>query len=113
MADNDEERARGLMFRDSMPEGRGMLFIHDTEEPQAYGMKNTRIPLDILYFDSARRLVAQQRDVPACTLGDACPPYPSNAPARYVLELNAGQAEAMGLKDGAVLKFGPGIKPAP
>ena len=112
VADNDEERARGLMFRDSMPEGRGMLFIHDTEEPQAYWMKNTRIPLDILYFDSARRLVAQQRDVPACTLGDACPPYPSNAPARYVLELNAGQAEAMGLKDGAELKFGPGIKPA-
>ena len=113
IADSDEERARGLMFRDSMPDERGMLFIHDVEEPQAYWMKNTRIPLDILYFDNARKLVSQQRDVPACTLGDGCPPYPSNAPARYVLELNAGQAEAMGLKDGAVLKFGPGIKPAP
>ncbi len=112
VADTDEERARGLMFRDSMPAEQGMLFIHDTEEPQAYWMKNTRIPLDILYFDSAKRLVAQQRDVPACTLGDACPPYPSNAPARYVLELNAGQAEAMGLSDGTEIKFGPGIKPA-
>lgn len=112
LADDNAERARGLMFRDSMPLERGMLFIHDTEEPQAYWMKNTRIPLDILYFDNARRLVSQQRDVPACTLGDQCPPYPSHVPARYVLELNAGQAEAMGLEDGAELKFGPGIKPA-
>lgn len=112
VADSDEERARGLMFRDSMPAERGMLFIHDVEEPQAYWMKNTRIPLDILYFDNARRLVSQQRDVPACTLGDGCPPYPSDAPARYVLELNAGQAEAMGLKNGTILKFGPGLSPA-
>ena len=109
IADNDEERARGLMFRDSMESDRGMLFIHDTEEPQAYWMKNTRIPLDILYFDNARKLVSQQRDVPACTLGDGCPPYPSDAPARYVLELNAGQAEALKLQDGVELKFGPGI----
>ena len=109
VADDDAERARGLMFRDSMPAEQGMLFIHETEEPQAYWMKNTRIPLDILYFDSAKRLVSQQRDVPACTLGDGCPPYPSEAPARYVLELNAGQAEAMGLKDGAVLKLSPDI----
>ncbi len=109
IADNDEERARGLMFRDAMDANRGMLFIHDTEEPQAYWMKNTRIPLDILYFDNARKLVSQQRDVPACTLGDGCPPYPSDAPARYVLELNAGQAEALNLQDGVELKFGPGI----
>lgn len=109
VADDDAERARGLMFRDSMPAEQGMLFIHETEEPQAYWMKNTRIPLDILYFDSAKRLVSQQRDVPACTLGDGCPPYPSDAPARYVLELNAGQAEAMGLKDGAELKLSPDI----
>ncbi len=112
IADNDEERARGLMFRDGMENNRGMLFIHDTEEPQAYWMKNTRIPLDILYFDNARRLVSQQRDVPACTLGDGCPPYPSDAPARYVLELNAGQAEALKLQDGTELKFGPGIPQA-
>lgn len=112
IANDDASRAKGLMHRDSMPADRGMLFLHDVEEPQAYWMKNTRIPLDILYFDSARKLVSQQRDVPACTLGDRCPPYPSNAPARYVLELNAGQAEALKLRDGAELKFGPGI-PAP
>lgn len=109
VADDDAERARGLMFRDEMPADRGMLFIHPAEEPQAYWMKNTRIALDILYFDHARKLVAQQRDVPPCTLGDRCPSYPSNAPARYVLELNAGQAAKIGLKDGAELRLGPGI----
>ncbi len=112
IADDNKERALGLMFRDAMDEGNGMLFIHDRQMPLAYWMKNTRIPLDILYFDRDRKLVSQQRDVPPCSLGDRCPPYPSDAPALYVLELNAGQAERLGLKDGAELTFGPGIPPA-
>ena len=113
IAKDDAARARGLMFRDSMPVDHGMLFIHDSEEPQAYWMKNCKFPQDMLFFDSNLKLVAQQRDVPPCSLGDACPSYPSNAPARYVLELNAGQAEKLKLQDGATLTFGPGIpKPA-
>lgn len=110
VADDDSERARGLMFRDELPADRGMLFIHENEAPRAYWMKNTRIPLDILYFDGNRRLVSQQRDVPPCTLGDGCPPYPSEAPARYVLELNAGHAAKLRLENGAELRFGPGIE---
>ena len=113
VADDDAERTRGLMFRDRMDADHGMLFIHDSEQPQAYWMKNTRIPLDILHFDHDLKLVAQQRDVPPCSAGDACPPYPSNAPALYVLELNAGQAAKLQLKDGAQLKLGPDIPPAP
>lgn len=113
LADDDAERARGLMFRDAMEADHGMLFVHEREAPQAYWMKNTKIPLDILYFDAARRLVSQQRDVPPCVLGDRCPSYPSDAPARYVLELNAGQAQKLGLKDGSELRFGPGVAPAP
>ena len=109
VADDDTERARGLMFRDAMPRGRGMLFLHEEEAPQAYWMKNTRIALDILYFDGQRRLVSQQRDVPPCSAGDACPPYPSEGPARYVLELNAGEAARMKLVNGMPLTFGPGI----
>lgn len=109
VADDDAERSRGLMFRDEMAADRGMLFVHEREEPQAYWMKNTRIALDILYFDAGARLVSQRRDVPPCSAGDRCPPYPSAAPARYVLELNAGEAARLGLVDGAVLKFGPGI----
>ena len=109
VADDDAERSRGLMFRDELAADRGMLFVHEREEPQAYWMKNTRIALDILYFDAVARLVSQQRDVPPCSLGDRCPPYPSAAPALYVLELNAGEAARLGLADGAVLKLGPGV----
>lgn len=112
LAQDDATRARGLMFREQMDADHGMLFIHDREEPQAYWMKNTKIALDILYFDSQRKLVAQQRDVPPCSAGNACPPYPSNAPARYVLELNAGQAAQIKLQNGAELGFGPGIPKA-
>jgi uncharacterized membrane protein (UPF0127 family) len=112
IADDNEERARGLMFREYLAESSGMLFIHDQQSMQAYWMKNTKIPLDILYFDKNRKLVSQQRDVPPCSLGSRCPPYPSNAPALYVLELNAGQAARLGLKDGAEISFGPDIPPA-
>ena len=109
LARNDAERERGLMFRQRMDAGRGMLFVHEREEPLAYWMKNTLIPLDILFFDNQRRLVAQQRDVPPCTLGDACPPYPSDAPARYVLELNAGQAAKLRLQNGTTLRIDPHV----
>lgn len=113
VADDDAERARGLMFRDSLPEGQGMLFIHDREESLAYWMKNTRIALDILYFDDRLKLVSQQRDVPPCTAGDACPSYASKAPARYVLELNAGEAARLDVQDGMTLDLGPDIHTAP
>lgn len=109
VANDDAARARGLMFRDELAAGTGMLFIHDREEPQAYWMKNTRIPLDILYFDNDRKLVAQQRDVPPCSAGNACPSYPSKRPARYVLELNAGEAARLKLENGAELHLGRDI----
>lgn len=112
IANDDASRARGLMFRDTLASGTGMLFVHDREERQAYWMKNTRIPLDILYFDAERRLVSQRRDTPPCTAGDRCPPYPSRGAALYVLELNAGEAARLKLEDGAVLTFGPGIPDA-
>ena len=113
IANDDTERARGLMFRDEMAADHGMLFVHEREEPQAYWMKNTKIPLDILYFDTGLKLVSQQRDVPPCALGNGCPPYASKGAARYVLELNAGQAARLGLRDGMPLTLGPGIDTAP
>ena len=112
VADDQESRARGLMFRESMPAGHGMLFVHEREDWLAYWMKNTLIPLDILYFDAERRLVGQQRGVPPCPPATRCATYPSQAPAMFVLELNAGEAERLGLEDGTALTFGPGIVPA-
>lgn len=113
VAADDASRARGLMFRDHLEDRSGMLFIHESEQALAYWMKNTRIPLDILYFDDGRRLVSQQRNVPPCSAGDRCPNYPSKAPARYVLELNAGEASRLGLADGAELTLGPAIESIP
>lgn len=109
VADDHDERQRGLMFRDQLPASTGMLFVHERSQPLAYWMKNTRIPLDILYFDADRKLVSMSRNVPPCSLGDRCPPYPSRAPGKYVLELNAGEAAALGVQDGDVLVFSDGI----
>ena len=109
VADDDAERSRGLMFRDSLAADHGMLFVHERDEPQAYWMKNTKIALDILYFDSARKLVSVQKRVPPCSGGDRCPPYPSEGSVRYVLELNAGAADAMGLAKGDAITFSADI----
>lgn len=109
IADDAAERERGLMFREHLDADSGMLFVHAREEPLAYWMKNTRIPLDILYFDAQRRFVSIQAGVPPCSAGDACPNYPSAGPAKYVLELNAGRAAALGLEAGDPITFGPGI----
>ena len=108
VADDHTERARGLMHRDRLGAGNGMLFVHADEERQAYWMKNTKIPLDILYFDARRRLVSVSH-APPCSLGDRCPPYPSAGPALYVLELDAGEAAALGIERGDELTLGPGV----
>lgn len=108
IADNEPERNRGLMFRDRLAPNAGMLFLYDREQPLAFWMKNTRIPLDILYFDAQRRLVSVSRAAP-CSLGDRCPPYPAEGPSMYVLELNAGAAQRLGVAPGAVITFGPGV----
>ena len=96
---DDESRARGLMFRDSMPADHGMLFLFDDMQPRVFWMKNTHIPLDILYFDQEYKLVSVQQRVPPCR-SDPCAQYPSAGPARYVLELNAGTADRLGVKPG-------------
>jgi uncharacterized membrane protein (UPF0127 family) len=101
-ADDPASQARGLMFRDSMPDDHGMLFNFTDEQPRVFWMKNCRMPLDILYFDAKYKLVSVQQRVPACR-SDPCPQYPSEGPARYVLELNAGMADKIGVKPGDIL----------
>lgn len=108
IADDDASRTRGLMFRDDLPRDRGMLFIFEREQPLAFWMRNTYIPLDILYFDNQRRLVSMAQRVPPCRSGQ-CPNYPSARPARYTLELASGRAAELGVKAGDELRFGPTI----
>ncbi len=104
IADTQEEQALGLMFRDSMPADEGMLFIFPNEAPRSFWMKNTRIPLDIMYFDKELRMVSVSADTPPCRVS-RCPSYPSVGPAMYVLELNAGKAAGLGVGPGATLKL--------
>lgn len=101
IADDRESQAMGLMFRDSLPADHGMLFIFRSEQPRSFWMKNTRIPLDIMYFTSDLKLINAVRAVP-CRI-QQCPSYPSDGPAMYVLELNAGTASELGLVPGDVM----------
>ena len=98
------EQAHGLMDRTSMPADHGMLFVFPQAQPLTFWMKDTLIPLDMLFFDEAHRLVTIRADVPPCK-ADPCPTYASTAPARYVLELNAGTAAKLDLRKGDVITF--------
>jgi uncharacterized membrane protein (UPF0127 family) len=89
IADDDAERARGLMNRDSLPAGTGMLFVFTTATDLDFWMKNTRIPLDILFFDDEGIFVSRTTMDPCITT--ECPQYASDAPARYALEVNRGE----------------------
>ena len=102
VAESQEKQALGLMFRESMPDDHGMVFIFPAEGMRSFWMKNTRIPLDIMYFDKELRMVSVSADTPPCKVR-RCPSYPSKGPAMYVLELNAGMAAKLGVGEGDVL----------
>lgn len=104
IAETQEKQALGLMFRDSMPQDHGMLFLFPNEGIRSFWMKNTRIPLDIFYFDKDLALVSVSENTPPCRT-QRCPGYPSAAPAKYVLELNSGKATDLGVKVGDTLEL--------
>ncbi|MGA9343035.1 MAG: DUF192 domain-containing protein [Rhodanobacteraceae bacterium] len=99
LAESDSARERGLMYREHMAPDHGMLFVFPDSAMRVFWMKNTKIALDMLFFDDQRKLISVQRRVPPCR-SDPCPLYPSAGPARYVLELNGGQAEKLDVKPG-------------
>ncbi len=104
LAETREKQALGLMFRDSLPDDHGMLFIFPVEAVRSFYMKNTRIPLDIFYFDDELRLVSVAENARPCRT-QRCPSYFSAGPAKYVLELNAGKAAELGAREGDLLEL--------
>ena len=86
-----EEMMQGLMFVEYLPDDKGMLFIFQDSEKHAFWMKNTLIPIDLIWLDEQLRVVYVQTAVP-CT-SDPCTIYAPNTSARYTLEINAGLAE--------------------
>ncbi|MEQ1945786.1 MAG: DUF192 domain-containing protein [Bryobacteraceae bacterium] len=100
------EIMKGMMFRDSLADDRGMLFVHPKEDLYAYWMFQTRIPLDIVWMDRDHRIVEISADTPPCkTEASQCPKYGGTQKSSYVLEINAGQAAKNGLKVGDVLQY--------
>lgn len=89
IADTAEKQNLGLMYRDFLGKDEGMLFIFGDEEIQSFWMKNTKIPLDMIFFDQNRNLVDYKKDASPCT-SDICPSYISKGKAKYVLEINSG-----------------------
>ena len=96
LATNDAERARGLMFRKELPEGRGMLFDFVHEAPVAFWMHNTYIPLDMIFIrgDGSILRIAENTEPMSDRL------IPSGGPVRAVLEVIGGTARKLGIAPG-------------
>ncbi len=97
IADGPFEQQRGLMYRTSLGEDRGMLFVFQREQPLSFWMKNTRIPLSIAYIDSKGRITDILDMKP---LDDKPPHYVSSEPVQYALEVNQGFFDEHGVKVG-------------
>lgn len=104
IAADPESRAQGLMYRDQLGNGNGMLFFFPESGEYPFWMKNTRIPLDMIWIDKDHRVAHVKDAVPPCRIAD-CPSYPPNAISQYVLEVDGGVARQHGLKAGDVLRF--------
>lgn len=99
IADTADERALGLMFREKMPASVGMLFVYERSQTVAFWMKNTLLPLDMLFMDEAGRVQHIARDARP---GDETP-IPGGDGIRFVLEINGGLAARLGIPEGAAL----------
>lgn len=100
IADDADERQRGLMYRESLAEDQGMLFVYPEQRILGFWMRNTLIPLDIAYIDREGRIVDIQQMEPQTT-----ETHDSAAPAMYALEMNQGWFEANGIRIGDLIEF--------
>ncbi len=101
IAETEYETQTGLMYRKSMQQNRGMLFIFPNETRKSFYMKNTEIPLDIIYINSGLKVVSIQKNTKPLDQSS----IPSQVPAKYALEVNAGLSDQWGLKAGDVISF--------
>lgn len=107
VADSAEERSRGLMFVEKMPATAGMLFVYGHASQTAFWMKNTLIPLDMIFADGKGQVVkVHSNAVPHDET-----PIPSGSPAQYVLEINGGLARQLGIDVGSEMMH-PAIRGA-
>jgi uncharacterized membrane protein (UPF0127 family) len=101
IADNEAETTQGLMFRRSMPDSCGMVFIFPDSQPRNFWMKNTYLPLDILFLDESKKIVTIQANRTPFSEEQ----IPSFENAKYVLEVNAGYCKRKGIEKGDIVKW--------
>lgn len=104
VANNRFTAAKGLMFRKSLAENEAMLFVFAQEGIYPFWMKDTLIPLDIIWLDKDKKVVQIIKNAQPCG-SEKCEVYPNQQLAQYVLEINAGTADEIGLDTGSELKF--------
>ncbi|MFC1755599.1 DUF192 domain-containing protein [Thermoproteota archaeon] len=104
VADTPEKRQQGLMFRESLGRDEGMLFVFEVEDIYDFWMKNTYIPLDIIWINSNREVVFIEYNAMPCG-EDECLNILPDSDALYVLELNAGIVQKVGLSLGDVAQI--------
>ena len=108
VASTPQERERGLMLRTSLPAESGMLFLYETPQPIAMWMKNTIIPLDMIFIDAWGKVNRIESNAEPFSLD----PIPSDGDVIGILEVNAGVAEKIGLKTGDKVIY-PGLGETP
>ena len=101
IADTEFDTQTGLMYRESMEKNQAMLFVFEDVTERYFYMKNTKIPLDIIYIDANKTIVSFQKNAKPFDENS----LPSNVPAKYVLEVNAGLVDAWRVSVGDKIKF--------
>ena len=127
VAATEPEKAKGLMYRQSLAKDRCMFFVYSEDGYHAIWMKNCLIALDVAWVDAEGRVLETAEYVPPCSpmRGDDCPTYGGSVPARHFVEFAAGTFKRLGLKkgdrlgweltldDGRVVRGGPAAVRSP
>ncbi|UJH89697.1 DUF192 domain-containing protein [Antarcticibacterium sp. 1MA-6-2] len=101
IADTPYEWETGLMYREALGEDQGMLFIYTNEAPRSFYMKNTLIPLDLIFYDKDSSVVSFHENAVPLDLTS----IPSAKPAQFILEVNAGKVDEWNIETGDKMKF--------
>jgi len=104
IADEFIERSVGLMHRESLGNGKGMCFVFDEPAYKSFWMKNTLIPLDLIFISEEFEVVDIKKDFRPCE-EDPCEVYQSRAEAKYVLEVNSGFADENFVRVGSMITY--------
>lgn len=106
LAIHEGDLLKGMKYRESLDEDRGMLFIYGKEGMYPFWMYEVKVPLDMIWLDSNKRVVQLVHQCPPCPgPSEKCPSYGGQVPATYILEVKAGVAKKHNIRPGVQLEF--------